>query len=303
VDLYDPGYDGEAQFYSAYGYWKEIFTPREFRHLRAQYMAEATLVDRWIGVLLNKIEELGLSEDTAVIFTSDHGYLFGEHDLTGKSLLPEVDGNFYYEAIRLYHDVRSLPLLVRLPGQNTRKDIHAPVQPVDLMPTILEMSGLVATETVRGQASIQALQCGVFFTEEWQFRPESIHGRSLMPLMRGETDKHRDITVSSETIIHHASHVAKSAIVTEDGWCLHYCGAYDETIQGGGMGSLKLINPAAARIPTQPKLFYLPDDPGETNDLIDSNEGLARDIHARYVAWLKEHGTPEEHLAGRTRLR
>ena len=50
------------------------------------------MVDHWIGVLLDKLDALGLTEDTAVIFSSDHGYLFGEHDLTGKSLFPERNG-------------------------------------------------------------------------------------------------------------------------------------------------------------------------------------------------------------------
>lgn len=303
LDLYDPNYDGEEMFYSSYGFWKDVFTPREFMHLCAQYRAEATMVDRWFGVLLDKLDDLGLAEDTAVIFTSDHGYLFGEHDLTGKSLLPEFDGQFYYEAIPLYHDVRAIPLLIHMPGQRQRRDIRAQVQPVDLMPTILELGGVVATEIVHGQAQTQALQCGVFYTEDWQFDPAILHGRSLLPLLRGETDSHRDITVTSETIIHHAKPMAKSAIVTNDGWCLHYCGAYDASYTGGGLVGLKLVHPGASVIPTEPMLFNLREDPGETHNVIASNEALAREIHARYVAWLEEQGTPEEHLAGRRKLR
>ena len=261
------------------------------------------MVDHWLGVLFDKIEALGLTEDTAVIFTSDHGYLLGEHGLTGKSLLPEFDGQFFYEAIPLYHDVRAVPLMIRLPGQTQRRDIHALVQPVDLMPTVLELGGVVTTEIVRGQAQTQALQCGVFYTEDWRFDPASLHGRSLMPLLRGEVDEHRDITVTSETIIHHARPMAKSAIVTSDGWCLHYSGCYSDDYSGGGLVGLKLVNPKASVIPTDPMLYYLPDDPGETRNLIHENEALARDIHARYAAWLEEQGTPEEHLAGRSRLR
>ena len=303
LNMYDPDYRGEPLLYSAYGFWKEIFTEREFTDIRAQYMAEASMVDHWVGVLLDKIDELGLNEDTAVIFTSDHGYLFGEHDLTGKSLLPELDGQYYYEAIPLYRDVRSIPLMIRLPGQTTRRDIDALVQPVDLMPTILEMAGLVATGTVSGQSHTQAPQCGVFYTDTWRFNLEDIRGRSLMPLLRAETNRHRDITVTSETLVHHSPILATSAIVTEDGWCLHYCGGYDKDATSGVMGTLKLINPKAARISTEPMLFHLPDDPGETNNLIASNEALAREIHQRYVRWLEEMGTPEAHLVGRRGLR
>ncbi len=59
----------------------------ELKHAFAMYHGEATLVDKQFGRLLDKLDELGLSEDTIVIFTSDHGFLFGEHDLIGKSLI------------------------------------------------------------------------------------------------------------------------------------------------------------------------------------------------------------------------
>ena len=74
------------------GFWRDFLTERELQHIRARYRAEASMVDHWLGVLLNKLDVLGLTEDTAVIFSSDHGYLFGEHDLIGKSLLVDTGG-------------------------------------------------------------------------------------------------------------------------------------------------------------------------------------------------------------------
>ena len=56
-------------------------------------------------------------------------------------------------------------------------------------------------------------------------------------------------------------------------------------------------------MPTEPELYHTADDPQETNNLIDGNQGLAQEIHERYVKWLGETGTPEEHLAGRRNLR
>jgi hypothetical protein len=55
-------------------------------------------------------------------------------------------------------------------------------------------------------------------------------------------------------------------------------------------------------IPLKPMLFNLLEDPGETRDVLDSNQALAAEIHARYVAQLVEWGTPEEHLSGRRSL-
>jgi arylsulfatase A-like enzyme len=304
VDMYDTGYQGTPIFYPHVGFWKELFTGQEMEHIRSLYLAEVSMVDHWLGVLLDKVDELGLAEDTAVIFTSDHGYLFGEHDLTGKNLQPETDDGMFYETIPLYSDIRRVPLLIRLPGQTQGQRISALVQSPDLMPTILEMSGLVASESIGGRSRTKALQCGVFVTKEWEFNPETIHGVSLMPLLCGEVNKHRDIVVCSNTLIHHTPMIAKSAIVTEDGWCLHYAGKYEQMKEGGSSlwWLLKLIDPERARMSTEPALYYLPEDPNETSDVMGENPALSREIHERYVRWLEKVGTPEEHLAGRRKL-
>jgi hypothetical protein len=70
-----------------------------------------------------------------------------------------------------------------------------------------------------------------------------------------------------------------------------------------GRGSVGLINPEVATLPTDPMLHHMPDDPEELNDVVDANQGLARDIVERYASWLKEIGAPEEIVAGRSKLR
>ena len=296
LKMYETFYEGEEIIYPVYDYWKNFMTEDEFKHMRALYMAEVSMVDSSIGILRDKIEKLGLEEDTAFIFTSDHGYLFGEHGIVGKSFNPK---NGSYETCRMYSDIRRIPLIIHLPGQKKAERIGALVQSPDLMPTILEMSGLVATESMGGKENIQALQCGVFYTQDWRFSPESIHGKSMMPLLRGETNKLRDIAVSSNTLIHHTPIVAKTAVVTEDGWCLHYSGAYENEIKESIKVNNKMISLEPKYERVEPALFFLPDDPKEEHDLIKDHEELARQIHQRYVKWLEEVGTPEEHLKGR----
>jgi len=303
LDMYEPQrWQGKEIIFPYYRHWRDFLTPEEMDHVRNLYWSEASMVDHWFGVLLDKLDELGMTEDTAIIFASDHGYLFGEHDITGKSLLPEVDGVMYYEAIPMYDAVRRVPLMVRAPGIRGGQHSRAIVQAPDLMPTILELAGLVATESVGGQSRTQALQCGVFTTEEWRFQPETIHGKSLLPLLRGETTSHRDIAVCSNTIIQHTPVLAKSAIITDDGWCLHYAGKYDDVRSDAKMFISKLIDPRLSLIPTEPALYHLPSDPDEAHDVIADNPALAAEIHRRYVAWLEEVETPEVHLAGRRRL-
>ena len=62
----------------------DYLTGAERDFVRASYAALVTAVDRWTGRLLEKLDAVGLARNTAVIFLSDHGHLFGDHDLQGK---------------------------------------------------------------------------------------------------------------------------------------------------------------------------------------------------------------------------
>jgi arylsulfatase A-like enzyme len=303
LDLYEKEYHGAELVYPHYDYWREFLTEEELRHCRALYLAEVTMVDHWIGVLLDKLNELGMDEDTAIIFTSDHGYLFGEHDLTGKSRMVELDDRRTIEAVPMVQDIRAVPLLIHLPEQRTSAHIAGLVQSPDLMPTVLEMAGVLSSQVMEGQTGVQALQCGMFVADTWKFAPRTLHGRSLMPLIRGETERIRDIAVSSNTIIHHTPVFAKSAVVTEDGWCLHYSGKYTESGAKGRLNRNVVPDVQDARIPIAPALYNLQSDPDEERDVIDSNQKLALEIHSRYVQFLESVGAPESHLAGRRQLR
>ena len=66
-------------------------------------------MDHYIGVILDKLEELGLAENTLVVFTTDHGHLYGQHGLIAK-------GPFMYE------DLIRVPLMARLPGRSINRD-------------------------------------------------------------------------------------------------------------------------------------------------------------------------------------
>ena len=82
---YREGYAGE-QIYPAYGNWKKAGLEKDDVDLgHATYCGEVSMVDFWIGRLLAKLDALGLRENTVVLFTSDHGFYFGEHDYFGKA--------------------------------------------------------------------------------------------------------------------------------------------------------------------------------------------------------------------------
>lgn len=58
VDRYDAGYQGEEVIYPHYDFWEKSLTPEELNHCRALYAGEVTLVDHWVGQLMDKIDAL-----------------------------------------------------------------------------------------------------------------------------------------------------------------------------------------------------------------------------------------------------
>jgi arylsulfatase A-like enzyme len=162
ADLYCPGYDGLDIIQPPYGPC-DFLTRAEIRRMRALYAGEATMVDRWVGFLLQAVEDMGLLEDTLIVFTTDHGFLLGEHGLITKAGV-------------MYEEIVHIPLLLRLPAQRRGARVSAYVQPADLMPTLLELAGAPD--------------------------PGTMHGKSLLPLLTGKAKANRDFAVSSSAIIH-----------------------------------------------------------------------------------------------------
>jgi len=264
VDMYNPGYEGEEVIYPVYGPC-DFLTEKELKHCRALYAAETTMVDRWIGMLLEKIEDLGLLENTAVIFTSDHGFYHGEHGLIGKSII-KVQARGH---IALYEEVARIPLMIRLPDTKGGERCAALVQSPDLMPTILELA----------EAKI----------------PENVEGKSLVPLLRGEDVGWRDFAVTSLPFINPP--VAGQRItVTTDEWAFIYRGQVEEALRdnSGWQRNFKRLEGTAGKIVNE--LYYLPDDPNQKNNLYDEKKEVANKIHSKLVGFLESVGTKEEHF-------
>ncbi len=106
-------------------------TEEEIKRTRALYYGYVTFVDKWMGVFLDKLEQMHMLEDTAVIFTSDHGTELWDKDRFGKG------------GDRLYSYNTRLPFVVRLPGGRdggTERDDF--VQHQDIFPTICRLMGV-----------------------------------------------------------------------------------------------------------------------------------------------------------------
>jgi len=97
-----------------------------------------TMMDKYIGVILDKLDALGLTENTLVVFTSDHGDFWGQHGLVAK-------------AIHHYEDLLKVPLIVSLPGTIPQgKRFDALQSTVDLAPTMLSFAGVDVPRIMTG---------------------------------------------------------------------------------------------------------------------------------------------------------
>ena len=86
-------------------------TEDDVRLSHATYAGEVTMVDRWVGRLVEKLDLLGIADDTVLVFVSDHGYYFGEHGFLGKSVWDAELGTQSWSP--LYREIVEVPLFVR----------------------------------------------------------------------------------------------------------------------------------------------------------------------------------------------
>jgi arylsulfatase A-like enzyme len=121
-------------------YGNTIVPPEGVKRLRANYAGEASNVDHWYGKILDTVKELGLLDNTVIVFLSDHGAMLGEQDQWLKG--PE----------RLRRQVIHVPFLLRTPdSQFAAKRVPGFVQIPDVMPTLLGRLNLKPPSRVTGE--------------------------------------------------------------------------------------------------------------------------------------------------------
>ncbi len=130
------------QVYRDLAAFMEQTSEEELRFLRSQYMGKVTMMDRWFGALLDKLDELELWDDTMVVFTTDHGHDLGERGAFGKQH-PHFDSH------------ANIPLMVWHPDSpgNGRR-VSGLTQTVDLFATIIEAAGVEVTQANRHSRSL-----------------------------------------------------------------------------------------------------------------------------------------------------
>ncbi len=114
----------------------------------SRYLAEITLLDRYIGTVLAELDRLGIADETLVIYTTDHGDLCGNHGMMDKHYM-------------MYDDVVRVPLIMRWPGRTS--------------------AGSVCDEFVSHELDLATTICRAAGLEP----PDSFEGVDLLPVVRG----------------------------------------------------------------------------------------------------------------------
>ncbi|HZT07154.1 MAG TPA: sulfatase [Chloroflexota bacterium] len=187
--LYDGGRDYDGPYDGGMGFVYEmragVFnpTPRDVEFLRAMYASEVSYTDHYIGQVLGYMGRQGMLDNTIVVVTADHGESLGER---GTSW---TDGMYWLHGDDVYTPGIQVPLVIYDP-RSTRghQVLTAPIQHIDIMPTILDLLDLP--------------------------RPAQAQGRSIVPLMRGAEDGSDRVAI---TVLGDDSQVAINAA---DGWKL-----------------------------------------------------------------------------------
>jgi len=125
-----------------------MHTGKDLQRLKSLYEDMIYYNDYHVGVLIEKLKELNLFEQTLFILTSDHGESFSEHGVNGHGAAP------YDELIRI-------PLIIRFPDAQFTGKADDLVQQIDLVPTILEYANMPANNSF-------------------------MQGKSLLPMLKGQ---------------------------------------------------------------------------------------------------------------------
>lgn len=138
-------------------------TTEDKQGIKASYMTSVAFLDLNVGRVLTAIKELGLADDTLVVYLGDHGYHLGEHGRFEKHC-------FYDRAVRA-------PLVMRFPGRiDAARSTEALVEFVDIAPTVLDYLGVPFKRNAAP--------------------PRDLHGFSLRPLIEGRVARLREAAFS-----------------------------------------------------------------------------------------------------------
>ncbi|MEX2445610.1 MAG: sulfatase-like hydrolase/transferase [Alkalispirochaeta sp.] len=120
--------------------------PERWREATRAYFAYSTMIDDQILRLIQELEELGIADNTVVLYASDHGNYSGAR------------GGLFDKGVGMFEDIYRVPMFVRWPGVTVPGRQDQLVSIMDLMPTVLDIAGASLPEQLDGQSLVPILQ-------------------------------------------------------------------------------------------------------------------------------------------------
>jgi len=239
----------------------ERVTPKQLQNITRKYYANVTCVDRNIGIVLDELDVLGLTENTIVIFIGDNGYMAGQHGLLGKGnarnlYIDESEsypGRKYGTRANMFDNSLLVPFIISWPGVVKSGTVNnALVSTLDILPTLAEINGIAKEDL-------------------------EIDGKSLLPLLRGNSDKNwRKAYYDTYDKIHIGDKVFMRMIRTNDWKLVLY---EDENGQPLDNGS-------------QNELFSLKKDPEELKNIYGTGRAISmqKKLESDLRIWMYKNG-------------
>ena len=151
--------DEEAPY--AYQYYKGFFQlerKRDIVNAKRAYAAMCTHIDHQIRLVIGTLREEGVLDDTIILITADHGEMLGTHGMWGKHLL--------------YEDSVKIPFILSPTGDFDDFELgtvdNRLVELRDVLPTLLEMTGIEIPETVNGSSLLKKQKKEFLYAELWE---------------------------------------------------------------------------------------------------------------------------------------
>jgi len=241
-------------------------TEDDWRTLISNYWGLSSLVDTHVGHILDALDDCGRRDDTAVVFTSDHGDMMGSQGMVSKSTMFE-------ESIKI-------PLITRFPAIDTPDEVTAPVSQVDLVPTLLDVMDQPQPEGLQGESWVPFLRgeddlVNETVVVEWDGYKTGLQGGRSDWWQKEElpsgpqhphySDEYAEVwhEIADPGTVMSAMTTPVRTVITPEGWKLNY--------RGNG----------------EHELYDLNDDPGETQNLAgdDSHTDVIDDLIGRLFEW------------------
>jgi len=160
--------------------WYGLLGPMDL-HFR-MYCEALTALDQQIGRVLDKLDELGIADNTIVIYAGDNGYFWGEHHLVDKRWP-------YEESIRVPFIVR-YPEYIRHPGRKAGQMVLN----IDVAPTILDMAGIAVPSGMDGMSIAPILKNpDASWRKAWLYEYFKDYPYQVPEMFAVRTDRHKYI--------------------------------------------------------------------------------------------------------------